>query len=461
MLHRLPLRMRLVAGFAAAMLAVLVAAGGFVYWRVESTLDRGLDTQLIQATSTIRPLLQGATVRNVAEAEATGVGWQVVDAAGLPVSRGGEAPTRALVNPRQLARAGHSPIIDIGDILDSGATWRVQITPLGSTYLVVEVRRDHRDEALRELLAQLAVAGFGALVVTSVVGDLLARFALRPVERYRRRAEEIAGGAGNLRLDVPVDRDDEVTRLGHTLNDMLAVLEEAVERERHFVNDASHELRTPLTLLKSRIQLARRRDRTIEEHERILDELAIDVGRLAALAEDLLELGSVAGQHGVSVDAGRIAAAVVEHRRVADPRRAAQLEVVVPPAPVLAATSSSALERIITNLVENAFLHGRPPVRVTVEAPDAAWVRIEVVDAGDGMTDELLHRATGRFTRSDEARSRPGAGLGLALVEQLVVAAGGQLRLCAGGRHVSHGVPVPFVCAHGATMTATVLLPHA
>ncbi|HWU19882.1 MAG TPA: HAMP domain-containing protein, partial [Nocardioides sp.] len=214
MLHRLPLRTRLVAGFAAAMLVVLVAAGGFVYWRVESALDRELDTQLIQATSTIRPLLQGTTVRNVAEAEATGVGWQVVDADGLPLSRGGEAPTRSLVNARQLARAEHSPIIDIGDILDSDATWRVQITPLGATYLVVEVRRDHRDEALRELLVQLAVAGFGALAVTSVVGDLLARFALRPVERYRRRAEEIASGAGNLRLDVPVDRHDEVTRLG-------------------------------------------------------------------------------------------------------------------------------------------------------------------------------------------------------------------------------------------------------
>ena len=452
--------MRLVAGFAAAMLVVLVAAGGFVYWRVESTLDRELDTQLQQATATIRPLLQGTTVSNLAEAEATGVGWQVVDADGRPLSRGGEAPTHMLVTPRQLERAQHDPIIDIGDILDTAATWRVQITPLGSTYLVVEVRRDHRDEALRELLVQLALAGVGALLVTSVVGDLLARFALRPVERYRRRAEEIAGGAGNLRLDVPQERDDEVTRLGHTLNDMLAVLEEAVERERHFVNDASHELRTPLTLLKSRIQLARRRVRTVEEHEKILDELAIDVGRLAALAEDLLALGSAAAQQGVSVDAGRVAAAVVEHRRVADPRRAAQLEVAVPPVPVHATTSSSALERIITNLVENAFLHGRPPVAVTVEAADEHWVRIQVVDAGDGMTADLLHRATGRFTRSDEARSRPGAGLGLALVEQLVVAAGGQLRLCAGGRHVAHGVPAPIACDHGATMTATVLLPR-
>jgi signal transduction histidine kinase len=462
LLHRLPLRTRLVAGFAVAMLVVLVAAGAFVYWRVAFAIDRTLDTQLAQATATIRPLLHGTTVTNLPEAEATGAGWQVVAADGRVLSRGGPAPTRRLVSPRQIEHAHHDPTIDIGDILDSGATWRVQITQLTAThYLVVEVRRDHRDEALRELLGQLALAGLGALVVTSVVGDLLARLALRPVERYRRRAEEIASGARDLRLEVPEDRDDEVTRLGHTLNDMLAVLEEAVERERRFVNDASHELRTPLTLLKSRIQLARRRARTVEEHERILDELAIDVGRLAALAEDLLDLGSVsASKQGVTVDVGRTASTIVEQRRVADPRRAAQLELSVPAMTVHAAMSPSALERVLTNLVENAFLHGAPPVAVSVTTPDPEWVAVEVRDAGAGMTADLLHRATGRFTRSDEARSRPGAGLGLALVEQLVVAAGGQLRLCAGGRHVLHGVPAPLPCAHGETMTVTVLLPR-
>ena len=461
-LHRLPLRTRLVAGFLAAMLGVLACAGAFVYWRVESALDRGLDAELNQATRTLEPLVHGNTMGHPAEAEATGAGWQIVDGQGRVLSRGGAAPSRRLLTDRQLDRTGNGHVFDIGDILDHH-TYRAQVTRLDRAtdiFLVVAVRRDHRDEALRELLGQLALAGLGALLVTAVVGDLLARFALRPVERYRRRAEEIAAGAQTLRLEVPDGRDDEVTRLGHTLNDMLGVLEEAVERERRFVDDASHELRTPLTLLKSRIQLARRRNRTVEEYERILDELAIDVGRLSALAEDLLALGSGKEAHqGATADVVRTTGLVVGQRRLADPRRAASLELVTPATPVTVAMSPTALERVLTNLVENALLHGRPPVEVSVAAPRDGWVAISVSDHGDGMPPDLLARATGRFTRSDEARSRPGAGLGLALIERLVLTSGGQLRLCSGGAHERFGAGVPLECEHGPEMTATVYLP--
>ena len=68
------------------------------------------------------------------------------------------------------------------------------------------VRRDHRDEALRELLCQLSLAGLGALLVAALVGERLARLALRPVERYRRRAGDIAAGGSGLRLEVPEHR---------------------------------------------------------------------------------------------------------------------------------------------------------------------------------------------------------------------------------------------------------------
>ena len=92
--------------------------------------------------------------------------------------------------------AGGVRTVDVGSFLPvSDAPYRVRITPLaGGDTLLVAVRRDHRDEALRELLLQLAVAGLGALAVASLVGDALARAALRPVERYRRRAAEVARG---------------------------------------------------------------------------------------------------------------------------------------------------------------------------------------------------------------------------------------------------------------------------
>ncbi len=271
---------------------------------------------------------------------------------------------------------------------------------------------------------------------------------------------EIAGGAEGWRLDVPEGRDDEITRLGHTLNDMLAALEAALEHERRFVDDASHELRTPLTLLSSRLQLARRRHRTVEDHERILDELSVDVARLAELAEDLLELGSGTDTDDGPVDVGPVVAGVVERRRLAHPDEAAALDVSLPVEPLSARIGTTALERVVGNLLDNAALHGAPPVRLAV-AGRGDRVVVEVSDAGPGMPPELLGSATGRFTRSDEARSRPGAGLGLSLVEQLVARAGGEVRLCCGGEHSSYGVGCGVPCEHGPGMTVTVLLPTA
>jgi signal transduction histidine kinase len=430
----LPLRVRLVAGFSAAMLVLLAAAGAFVYWRVEYALDRGLDTELRQAASVIAPLVRpDGTVSSRAAADATGVAWQVLDGTGDVLDSGGPAPDR------RLAAVGDvdAGTFDIGSMLPaSDEPYRVRVSRVPDvappTYLLVGVRRDHRDEALRELLVQLTVAGLVALVIASAVGYVLARLALDPVERYRRRADEIAAaGRPDLRLDVPADRDDEVTRLGHTLNRMLVALQGALEREREFVDDASHELRTPLTLLKARIQLTRRRSRSVAEHERALDELEVDVARLADLADQLLELHRepvVPPRDGEGSDAAAVARAVVERWRAAVPDDAREISVRLDAAPARVRIAAPALERVLTNLLQNALTHGRPPVEVIVRR-DGARTVIEVADAGPGLPAELVGRATRRFHRAPEARSRPGAGLGLAIVEQLVSAAGGELLL--------------------------------
>ena len=453
-MSRLPLRVRLVAGFSAAMLVLLVAAGAFVYWRVEYALDRGLDTELASATAVIEPLVgTDGTVRPREAADATGAGWQVLDEGGRVLDSGGPAPRAALVPADRLDDVSGTATIDEGSVLPiADAPYRLRVSELsGGTpaFLVVGVRADHRDEALRELLAQLTAAGLGALVIASLVGFLLARSALRPVERYRRRAAEIAAGGSDLRLDVPTGRDDEVTRLGHTLNDMLAAQERALERERRFVNDASHELRTPLTLLKSRIQLARRRPRSVEEHEGVLAELEVDLTRLSVLADELLDLSRSPTATDAVTDVGRVAGGVAA-------RWVAPVEARTEHAPVR--IDPTAAERVVTNLVTNAFTHGRAPVSVTVRRT-GRHVVLEVVDAGPGMPPELLAEATRRFTRAPEARSRPGAGLGLAIVEQLVIDAGGELRLCHAGAHASTSAATAVPCQHDDRMTVTVLLP--
>lgn len=463
---RLPLRMRLVGGFSAAMFVVLVAAGAFVYWRVDYALDRGLDTELIQATEALEPLVAtDGEVSNRSAAEATGVAWQVLSANGRVLDHGGPAGTTVMVNAKQLERAGSTPhTFNVGDFLPaSHEPYRIRVTAVPRAqprYLLVGVRRDHRDEALRELLVQLTLAGLGALAVTALVGERLARAALRPVERYRRRAADIAAGAPDLRLDVPPARNDEVTRLGHTLNDMLASLERALDRERQFVNEASHELRTPITLLTSRIQLARRRARTPEQHERVLDELQVDLDRLARLAEQLLLVGDANRRRGHErCDLAAVTARVIDQRRLAEPAHAGEISVDLPADPVPVAVSDFEVERILTNLLDNAVAHGAAPFDVTIDTPLPGWTRLTVSDAGPGMPVDLLQSATRRFARSQEARSRPGAGLGLALVRTLITQAGGGIRLCNDGHHVSHGRSVAVECSHPAAMTVTILLP--
>ncbi|GAB3774873.1 signal transduction histidine kinase [Nocardioides ginsengisegetis] len=456
---RLPLRVRLVAGFSATMLVVLTAAGGFVYWRVQFALDRQLDGDLTASTRVLIPLIQPD---GTATADASRLGsselYQVLDRRGRVLSSSPTLDGSPLITPATARESLDGPVRrDIGALLPTTRDpLRVLATRIPATdpaqpaaVLVVAVRRDHRDEALLELLGQLAAALFGALLVTAFVGDRLARFALRPVDRYRAQADDIIAGASGVRLEVPPGRDDEVTRLGHTLNAMLDALEEAVDRERHFVNDASHELRTPLTLLTTRVQLARRRTRSVAEHEAVLAEIETDVVRLVQLAEHLLDVG-----HGSAEDTeGCDLATVVED----EARRHGAGHEVAGPVPVR--LTPAAVRQLVGNLLDNAARHGGAPIVVRVDAVGES-ARLQVVDGGPGMSPELLATATRRFTRSPESRATEGFGLGLSLVEALVVRSGGELRLCSGGRHHSYGtLAAAPACAHDGAMRVSVLLP--
>jgi signal transduction histidine kinase len=478
-MRRLPLRVRLVAGFSATMLVVLTAAGAFVYWRVSYALDRQLNSDLADVSRVLTPLVTpSGQMRTGAQRLVADQLFQVLDRDGQVLSSSPALGETPVISAEAAQQALTAPVRrDIGALLPIARhplrAYAVALPGAASqdaAVLVVAARRDHRDEALLELLGQLAAAGLGALLVTALVGERLAKFALRPVEAYRAQAEAIIGGASGVRLDVPADRHDEVTRLGHTLNAMLDALEEALDRERHFVNDASHELRTPLTLLRTRVQLARRRTRSLEEHEAVLAEIETDVVRLTRLADQLLQVGTQG-----AVEAGEPPADLADVVR----REVARRSALVPsgPAPGASGAFSTAqtvdapgtvvvrlgevqVAQVLGNLLDNAARHGAPPVRVRVDAVPG-FGRLSVSDAGPGMDPEMLATATRRFARSAESRPREGFGLGLALVESIVTGAGGELRLCFDGVHEGFGETTAVPCRHDEEMTVTVLLPLA
>ena len=160
-------------------------------------------------------------------------------------------------------------------------------------------------DALRNLAGTLLIGGPIALLLASLAGYGAAAAALRPVERMRRRAAEIQAAEPGTRLPVG-PADDEIGRLGETLNLMLERLEAAFARERTFVADASHELRTPLAILKAELELALREGRSVEELEAALRSAAEETDRLVQLAEDLLVIARVEqGRLPIRADAAR------------------------------------------------------------------------------------------------------------------------------------------------------------
>jgi len=281
---------------------------------------------------------------------------------------------------------------------------------------------DERDEVLASLLALMLVVGPLALLLATYAGYRLAGAALRPVESMRREAAEISSATSSRRLPVPAAQD-EVRRLGETLNEMLARLDEGLLRERRFVADAGHELRTPLALLLTELELALRRPRSPEELESAIRSATEEVERLIRLAEGLLVLdrSGEAALRFTELDAHELLDAVARRfaTRAAEGGRVLEVH-----GGGTFQGDRDRLEQALGSLVDNALAHGAGTVRLEAER-DGGSIALRVADEGQGFPPDFLPHAFERFSRADPARTTGGAGLGLAIVDAVARAHGG------------------------------------
>ena len=412
-----PIVTRLVLAVAGAMTVVLLLAGGFVFWRVQFALDRQLDQDL----AAYQEVVQRAVAAGVTPPTDTpGQSYQVYDATGQVL--GGNSARGRLVDDAVVAAAldGGDTRTDVGRFLPpTDHPYRVVAAPVGTargTVVVASaISKSKHDEALRELLLQLTLADLATLAAASVVGYRTARGALNPVERYRRAAEQ-SHGAPTLPVDA--GRDDEVTRLGHTFNALLARIERAGERERQFLADASHELRSPLALMRTELEVATLRPGGAGETAATLASLRAQVERLITLANallDLEELRAAAVTGPEPVDLGRLVADVVERHRDEATEQGRRIRT-GGSSGVVVDGHAHWLGLALGNLVANALRHGRGTVTVTTSQDDG-WARLTVADEGDGFPDEFVPRAFDRFSRAEASRTAGGTGLGLSLVQ--------------------------------------------
>jgi signal transduction histidine kinase len=433
---RLPLRVRLAALLALAMLVVLAAAGLFVYLQLADDLDDGVDTSL---------RARAAAVAATGRAAAGSVGdsedgfAQVLAADGRVLSTTGAA--RAL-GSEELARVAAGGEVEADREIDGvDGTARLLAVPRGDEAIVVGQSLEDRDETLAALAGSFAVGGPLAVLAVALLGYALAAVGLRPMEAMRARAAGISLDGDAERLPLPAARD-EVRRLGETLNAMLARLHGSYERERRFVADASHELRTPIAVIKTELEGALRRGSADADVRASLAVAVDECDRLAQLAEDLLVVAR-AGDGALPVrprwlDAEelletvrlRFAARAAEHGREIRAEAADGLEVWA---------DEQRLGQALGNLIDNALRHGGGTI-VLRACPAPGAVELEVSDEGPGFPSAVAGRAFERFARGDEARSRGGAGLGLSIVRAIAEAHAGTAEL-AGGSAVRIRLP--------------------
>ena len=419
---------RLVLTVAAAMSVILVLALGFVYWRVSYALNRQLDQDLKAWRAVVAgDVRDGSTPPS----HLPGLTYQLYDVHGRQI--GGPSNIVKLTDKDDVIAAAEgkrSIRYDLGSMIrpSKGHDYRVQLervrSPRGKVVVASAISRNKHDEALRELQLQLLIAGLLTLLGASLVGYRTARGALNPVESYRRAAQQ-AGAERVGRLPVVEDRDDELTRLGHTFNDLLEDIEAGAARERQFLADASHELRTPLTLMSTELEWARHRRRSVEELEGVLDSMQQQVTRLVELSDTLLDVEELRAATEITREPVSLRDLVEDAIRDAQPL-GTEVQTDVPIAEVM--LNRRWLTIALANLLRNAVRHGRPPITVRASVADGR-VRLVVTDNGPGFPAEFRETAFDRFSRADKSRTTPGSGLGLHLVDVIAKAHGGKARI--------------------------------
>ncbi|MEO8229411.1 MAG: ATP-binding protein [Chloroflexota bacterium] len=432
---RIPLRLRLTLVFGIGMAVVLLGLGAFAYLRINADLVAAVDAGL---RSRAQVLADAARVSQAHD----GVGTtgtlidpdeafaQILDGSGQIVDASSGVADTPLLSTTELGSIAEPTFVTRQLDPQEDPVRLLAVATDGSPRRVVVVGATLGDviEATQRFLLVLGTIGPLALLITAGAGWLLAGAALRPVEQMRREAAAVSASEPGRRLPVP-QTGDEIERLATTLNSMLDRLQEAMERERRFVDDASHELRTPLATLRAEVDLTLTRRRDANALEASLRSVQEDVHRLQRLADDLLLLARTRGGR-IPVQRAQTSLAELGKRSiqsVVNQAAAAGVTIDIDASDETVEVDPDRMEQALRNILENA-IRAAPRggvVRLTAKRLNgrASFV---VDDSGPGFRPDLLSRVFQPFTRGDaETAGSTGAGLGLSIVRAVAEAHGG------------------------------------
>jgi len=457
---------RLSLFFLAALAVVLLGFSSTLYLLGRSYLNHQLDERLEQALHTLEAAV---------DIETDGLEWEPLDRRLILGVESGVEQVRWTVNDGlenvvdrspNLANEPFPPPIKAGSLpempLDQTAMtdvpgWRIARRHLRLGELV-NIGRGHPDDddpdeeieypnlvltvglsplpveaSLKRLALALLGVSAAVLILAAVLGRWLCRRALAPIvhmaaaARIKARSDDLSG------LPNP-GTGDELEDLGLAFNSLLERRRAEFERQQRFTGDASHQLRTPVAGLLSLVEVVRRRPRPAEEYEQTLDQVHREANRLRQIVDSLLFLARTEAESeplkGEPIDLATWTPATLarwqSHKRVDD------LRFERPDHSVWTRAHAPLLSQAVENLVDNAFKYSEPgsPVAVRIwREPGAACLAVE--DRGCGLSPEEAASVFEPFYRSPRVRliGRCGVGLGLSVVQRIVSAARGSIRV--------------------------------
>jgi two-component system, OmpR family, sensor kinase len=466
----LSLRVRLALLSTTLLGVTLIAFSVVVYFAQARTLADEVDRALVDRAEVIASAI---TVSGTAIGP--GVELQLPDADALTSTgtlvqfvnlQTGEIEGRSELLSRHRLALPVSPDVVVGArngaarferVVVSGVALRLYSRPLllGRAPIgLVQVARpiEPIEETIATLRLVLIAGSAASVLLSALLGLLVASTALRPIGRLTREAEQI-GRSQDFGRRVTARGADEVSRLATTFNEMLGQLQSAyaslqsvnsrlaaaLDSQRRFVADASHELRTPLTTVRGNASLlARFEQLTPEDRQAVTDQIASEAERMTRLVGDLLTLARAdAGQslrHEAVALAPLMQAVARQARTLADGK--VSISVLPPLGEAVAATAAGdpdALRQLLLILVDNAIKYTPPGggvtlgLRVEGVAGGEHVAKLSVVDTGIGIARTDLPHVFDRFYRADRARQTGGTGLGLAIGKWIAEAHGGSI----------------------------------
>ncbi|QIM18534.1 two-component sensor histidine kinase [Leucobacter coleopterorum] len=461
--HRWSLRTRIVAilAFTVILLSGTIAAIGLTSLRASlvQQLDGGL--RALSARVMVTGSMDGPGV-------STGAIQVHIDATGAKgVLLDEDFTTKQLSSDQLTAITTGWSDSPTRDIVPGGGlgNYRFHLEQRGGTAMIVGLPLASVEQTISSLGLTMALVAIAGCLVFGMLAAWFVRHQLLPLEKVADAAEGIAetplerGEVQLQRAEEPgPNAAGEVTRLVSGFNSMIDQVTDAFharhdseEKVRRFVSDASHELRTPLASIRGYSELTRRMGIELpKDAEYALGRIESESVRMTDLVEDLLLLARIdEGQELTSqpVDLTTLVSDAVNDAAVAGPHHQWLFE----PAehdgePVTVAGDPARLQQVLVNLLANARIHTPEGTKVSVSLEeDENWATIHVHDNGPGIPAEQLPKLFERFARGDTSRTRAtgSTGLGLAIIDAIVGAHRGELRVTSEPGDTSFTVRIP------------------